>query len=83
MQFYRLLLAIMALTLGFNLVWADTGLTRLVRIQALGKTDQPNDIFDALVQSPKSALFLPDGSKLYINALEGGHTLVYSWRPQI
>jgi DNA-binding beta-propeller fold protein YncE len=79
MQLYRLVLAIMALTLGLSLVWADTGLTRSVRIQALGKTDQPNDIFDGLVQSPKSALFLPDGSKLYINALEGGHTLVYSF----
>ncbi len=54
-------------------------LTRVARIQALGKTNAPQDIYDTRVQSPKSALFSPDGKKLYINALEGGQTLVYSF----
>lgn len=79
MRFPSLLLAIMVSSLGLNLAWADTGLSLSARIQALVKTNQSDDIYDAKVQSPKSALFHPDGGKLYINALEGGHTLVYSF----
>ena len=59
--------------------WAEAGLTRYARIQALVKTGMDRDIYDPGVQSPKSALFSRDGTKLYINALEGGQTLVYSF----
>lgn len=59
--------------------WAEVGLSRFGRIQALAKTGLDRDIYDPGVQSPKAALFSRDGSKLYINALEGGQTLVYSF----
>lgn len=36
-------------------------------------------IKDSEIYSPKSARFSKDGSKLYINSLEGGTTVVYSW----
>lgn len=58
---------------------ATPQLTRIGRIQALGPTGRPNDIHDSGVRSPKSAAFSPDGRKLYINALEGGQTLVYAY----
>jgi DNA-binding beta-propeller fold protein YncE len=58
---------------------AQPGLKRTGRIQALGATGRAGDIFDPGVRSPKSAAFSPDGRKLYINALEGGETLVYAW----
>ena len=57
---------------------ADPGLERQGRIQALGSSHSAGDVFDAGVRSPKSAAFSPDGRKLYINALEGGQTLVYA-----
>ena len=44
------------------------------------KPEAPNDHFDRYVFSPKSALVTPDGGKAYINALEGGTTLVYDAR---
>ncbi len=56
-------------------------LERTARIQAL--SDRPSktiqDIYDASIQSPKSAAFSVDGKRLYINALEGMQTLVYSY----
>lgn len=58
---------------------AQESLVRVGRIQALGKTNAPQDIYDVRIQSPKSAMFSQDGKKLYINALEGGQTLVYSF----
>ncbi len=58
---------------------AQESLVRVGRIQALGKTHAPQDIYDVRIQSPKSAMFSQDGKKLYINALEGGQTLVYSF----
>lgn len=58
---------------------SQESLVRVARIQALGKTNAPQDIYDARIQSPKSAMFSQDGKKLYINALEGGQTLVYSF----
>lgn len=61
---------------------ADGTLQRFARIQALGPTNRPGDIYDTHIQSPKSAHFSPDGKKLYVNALEGGETLVYSF-PQL
>lgn len=51
---------------------AQESLVRVGRIQALGKTHAPQDIYDVRIQSPKSAMFSQDGKKLYINALEGG-----------
>ena len=39
-------------------------------------------IQDAEISSPKSVRFSKDGSKIYINSLEGGITVVYSW-PQL
>jgi len=39
------------------------------------------DKFDRYVFSPKSVRFLPDGSKAYVNALEGFTTIIYDpWR---
>lgn len=58
---------------------SQESLVRVGRIQALGKTNAPQDIYDVRIQSPKSAMFSQDGKKLYINALEGGQTLVYSF----
>lgn len=37
------------------------------------------DIQDRDIYSPKSVRFAADGSKFYINSLEGGKTVVYSW----
>lgn len=34
---------------------------------------------DPEINSPKSVRFSADGTKLYINALEGGKTVVYAW----
>lgn len=39
----------------------------------------PIEIRDAEIYSPKSARFSADGKKLYINSLEGGRTVIYSW----
>lgn len=61
---------------------AQAELVRFARIQALGTTNKAGDIYDPRMQSPKSAHFSVDGRKLYINALEGGQTLVYSF-PQL
>ena len=43
------------------------------------KGSSPRDIQDPHIYSPKSALFTPDGTKLYINALEGFETIVYDF----
>lgn len=59
---------------------AQIELVREKRVQSfLQKTNGPQDIYDGAIYSPKSALFSQDGRKLYINSLEGGQTLVYSW----
>lgn len=42
----------------------------------------PLEIRDPEIYSPKSARFSANGKKLYINSLEGGKTVVYSW-PQL
>ncbi|MFM7799832.1 MAG: YncE family protein, partial [Planctomycetota bacterium] len=77
------LAALLAALLAAPSVAADTatqpGLQRTGRIQALGDAARAGDIYDPGVRSPKSAAFSPDGRKLYINALEGGETLVYAW----
>ena len=58
---------------------SGAGLKRTARIHAFGPTGRPNDLHDDGVRSPKSAAFSADGRKLYINALEGGQTLVYAF----
>ena len=40
-------------------------------------TDSPKDVFDPAIYSPKSVRFLTDGSKAYVNSLEGFTTVVY------
>jgi DNA-binding beta-propeller fold protein YncE len=37
------------------------------------------DAQDSNINSPKSVRFSADGSKIYVNSLEGGRTVVYSW----
>ena len=37
------------------------------------------DIEDPEIYSPKSVRFSADGRKIYINSLEGGKTVIYSW----
>ncbi len=55
-------------------------MTREARIQAfLRETKSAKDIYDGSIRSPKSAAFSIDGSKLYINSLEGSQTVVYDW----
>jgi DNA-binding beta-propeller fold protein YncE len=78
LKVHRLLLAGL-LSLTPLLTHAADNLQRFARIQALGPSTSPSDIYDAHIQSPKSAHFSPDGRKLYINALEGGETIVYSF----
>ncbi len=41
------------------------------------RPDNPRDHFDPYIFSPKSVRFLDDGSKVYVNALEGFTTVVY------
>lgn len=55
-------------------------MTRVGRIQNSGYTERlPIDIRDSEIYSPKSVRFSADGRKIYINSLEGGRTVVYSW----
>lgn len=51
----------------------------VARIQNIQASHDPNDHYDTQIYSPKSAMFSPDGHKLYVNSLEGGQTLVFSW----
>ena len=39
----------------------------------------PYEIKDPEIYSPKSARFSADGKKFYINSLEGGKTVIYTW----
>jgi len=41
------------------------------------KPENPADHYDPYVFSPKSVRFYPDGTKVYVNALEGFSTLIY------
>lgn len=52
-------------------------LERFFRIEAWDRKD-PEVRRDLGVYSPKSALFSPEGDRLYVNALEGMETLVFS-----
>lgn len=69
----------LALALLPALAAAEGDMVRIARIHALDVPPAPGDVPDPLVQSPKAALFSLDGRKLYINALEGFQTLVYSF----
>lgn len=71
--------AMIAALIAAPWVAAQDGLTRIARIHALAGPVAPGDLRDHRIHSPKSALFSPDGTKLYINALEGGQTLVYAF----
>jgi YVTN family beta-propeller protein len=72
---------ILAFALSFTTqAQAQIQLVREKRIQSfLANPNNPNDVYDRSINSPKSALFSPDGRKLYINSLEGGQTVVYEW----
>ncbi len=53
-------------------------LTLIARFQHYNpKPQDPADRYDPYVFSPKSVRFFPDGSKVYVNALEGLMTLVF------
>ncbi len=54
-------------------------LERIGRISPGGGAGLRFNIKDREVNSPKSVRFSADGRKFYINSLEGGQTLVYSW----
>jgi 6-phosphogluconolactonase (cycloisomerase 2 family) len=57
---------------------APVSLTLVARFQNYNpSTTDGRDRYDRDVESPKSARFLPDGSRLYVNSLEGARTLVY------
>lgn len=53
-----------------------------LRLEIIGIRQQYSGMdrstYDNSIFSPKSALFSPDGSKLYVNSLEGCHTTVFS-----
>lgn len=56
---------------------AEVRLELAARFQAMmSKPGKATDHYEPDINSPKSAHFLPDGSKLYIESLEGGHTVV-------
>jgi DNA-binding beta-propeller fold protein YncE len=49
------------------------------RIQSLDSTNKiASDIYDPAILSPKSAIFSKDGTKFYINSLEGYTTVVFN-----
>lgn len=78
---------ILAIVTGGSALAADTvdqsftiRLQRYGRITAGGGANkQLLNIKDPEINSPKSVRFSADGRKIYINSLEGGQTLVYSW----
>jgi DNA-binding beta-propeller fold protein YncE len=51
-------------------------LRRIHAIDTLIKEEK--DVYDSSIYSPKSAIYSKDGSKFYINSLEGYETVVYS-----
>ncbi len=70
-----------------NLVALDTlkpvgkfkNLVLVNRIQSLDSTQKiATDIYEPAISSPKSAIFSKDGSKFYINSLEGFTTVVFN-----
>ncbi|MGZ3737465.1 MAG: YncE family protein, partial [Bdellovibrionota bacterium] len=50
----------------------------LARRQSYNRNpDNPMDVFDSDIQSPKSVHFAPDGHRVFVNSLEGGRTVIY------
>jgi DNA-binding beta-propeller fold protein YncE len=49
------------------------------RVMKAGSLDSTPETHDREILSPKSVRFSFDGTKVYVNALEGGKTLVYAW----
>lgn len=73
-------LIIVALLSLASLAEAQINLVREKRIQSfLKNTKTANDVYDSAINSPKSAAFSEDGSKLYVNSLEGTQTVVFEW----
>ena len=60
---------------GMAVAQAQPRLSREMGLQGIG--EQAGDRFETGLLSPKSAAFSPDGSRLYVNALEAGQTLVF------
>jgi len=57
---------------------SEVKLTLFLRFQHYNPSPaHPNDLYEVNINSPKSAIFLNDKSKLYINSLEGFTTVVY------
>lgn len=55
----------------------EVKLTLTARFQSMvAAPGNPRDHYEPDINSPKSAHFLPDGKKLYIESLEGGKTVV-------
>ncbi|MBI2071060.1 MAG: CapA family protein [Elusimicrobia bacterium] len=56
----------------------DFRMTLSARFQHYNRSpEHPRDRYDVMVQSPKSAGFRPDGTKAYVNSLEGFTTVAY------
>src|SRR6478672_5241871 len=49
------------------------------RVMKAGPLDSAPETHDGEILSPKSVRFSLDGTKVYVNALEAGKTLVYEW----
>lgn len=63
---------------GSSDVLGNVSLTLIARFQHYNpRPADPADHFDRYIFSPKSVRFLSDGSKAYVNALEGYTTVVY------
>jgi DNA-binding beta-propeller fold protein YncE len=57
---------------------APISMTLVGRQQSYDSNPQnPLDHFDSSIYSPKSVNFSPDGKTVYVNALEGGKTVIY------
>lgn len=56
---------------------APVRLELIARFQNYNAAAEAPDHYDQDIYSPKSARFLPDGSKVYVNSLEGFTTVVY------
>lgn len=81
-RLFGLMLIVFGTSFVQNAVAQNTNqmqLTREARIQSFLKSTNPKDIYEAAIRSPKSAAFSLDGTKLYINSLEGAQTVVYNW----
>ncbi len=73
-------LIILSVLILFAEAQAQINIVRDRRVQSfLKNTKSDKDIYDPAIRSPKSAAFSEDGTKLYVNSLEGMQTVVYAW----